>query len=242
MRVQNIDCNNISNKGFYRTVYKTDLSQGVIHKNNTMLFRSDIDWISLVRFLAYKYADIEKVSVYNYACSNGAEPYTLLMSMFSSLEENEYGKFLPILARDYDEFVINVAKKKIIDVNIEEKTNVNLFTRNKFEDYFHKMSKIHDKYTPDNILTSNIDFAVSDITKDYVNLPRENVVLLVRNFWPYLNREYQISLPRELCYHFDKNATIVIGSFDFATQEYSNFLENGFKRAHVKGFGAVFTK
>ena len=78
--------------------------------------------------------------------------------------------------------------------------------------------------------------------KDYINLPKENVILSVRNCWPYFSKEDQLYLPEKLCNHFEKNAVIMIGSFDFRTQHSKDFLKNGFKKAYVKTNGAVFVK
>lgn len=244
MRINSIqnNYNNIAHKSFSRTVYSNAADGIVQHKNNTMLCRSDMDWQSLIKFLVDKYKDVDKVHIFDYACSNGSEAYTILINLFNNYSENIVKKFTPVIARDYDNFVINLANLKTLTIDSEEQNHINQCTENKFNEYFSLVSKILNKYSPSSKLTSNVVFQVGDITKDYENLPKENVVLFVRNMWPYLKFEEQQSLPRRLCHHFDKNTTIIIGRHDLRTQKYSDFIKNGFELADVNGHGAVFAK
>ena len=73
-------------------------------------------------------------------------------------------------------------------------------------------------------------------------MPKENVVLSVRNCWPYFSMTNQYNLPRKVCNHFDKNATILIGEFDLTTQEGADFMQNGFKPVGAVSFNTVFVK
>lgn len=244
MRINSIqnNYNNIAHKSFSRTVY-SNVADGIVkHKNNTMLYRNDMDWQSLIKFLAEKYKNVDKVHIFDYACSNGSEAYTILMNLFTYFDDNTLKKFTPIIARDYDEFVIHIANLKTLTIDSDEQDYINIHTGNKFYEYFTLLSKILKKYEPNPKLTNNVIFQVGDITQDYEKLPKENVVLFVRNMWPYLKFEEQQSLPRRLCHHFDKNTTIIIGRYDLRTQKYSDFIENGFELADVNSRGAIFAK
>lgn len=251
MRISNIRTNytNISHKAFYRTVYKPSaehIEANVLHKNNSSFLREDYNIKSVLNFLSKTFKDVDKVDFFDYASSIGLEAYSLLLGMDAFLNKADAQKFLPIIARDYDEEVIKMALSRNIDIHDVEKLRIIDGMYPYFNDNFYPV-------TSNNILTSTtyrvsdryasqVNFEVGDITKDYENLPKENVILSVRNCWPYFSREDQIHLPEKLCNHFEKNAVIMIGSFDFRTQHLKDFLKNGFKKAYVKTNGAVFVK
>lgn len=247
------NCSNISHKSYFRTIYKpgaTQIEANVIHKNNTAFFREDLNIESFLKFISKKFKDIDNVHFFDYACSIGLEAYSLLLGMETFLDKKNAQKFLPILARDYDSEVIKEAKLGKIGLSDSEITKMNFEMQKHFDDNFYpafpnsiqniraneKCYKVSDKFL------SYINFDVSDITKSYKNLPKENVVLLIRNCWPYFSRKDQLFLPEKLCNHFEKNAVIAIGSFDFKTQHTKDFLVNGFKKAPVKTNGVVFEK
>lgn len=251
MRVLNIQSNynNISYKGFSRTVYKpgaTQIEANVLHRNNSSFLREDYNIKSILNFFAKTFKDVDKVSFYDYASSIGLEAYSFLLGMDLFLDAGEAKKFLPIYARDYDEEVINLALRRQLEIqdsekykledNMVENFNKNFYPINQNELLTTPTYRVSDKYA------SQVNFEVGDITKDYINLPKENVILSVRNCWPYFSKEDQLYLPEKLCNHFEKNAVIMIGSFDFRTQHSKDFLKNGFKKAYVKTNGAVFVK
>ena len=127
MNIQNISLNNhkkISFGHWNRTVYRNTVSgfQEVVHRNDTSFFRylknaqdgnSKNYWDSLVQYIGQKYANTPKVNVYNYACSDGSEPLSLLASLMTNFSENFCKKFGIIQARDYDKEAIKNAKKQV---------------------------------------------------------------------------------------------------------------------------------
>ena len=247
MRVQNVNTNLQNNnfRGFERTVYKagkTASADNIQHRNNTWLFRKDLNWIKFAEILKNKYKDTPKVHTFVHACSDGREAYSLLMALDSVLGEKKTEKFCPILAKDYDIFVINKAKTEFLEIDELEKERINYVTNGKFGEYFEATSKLENKYKPTKKLTDRINFDVSDFTKEYNTLPKENCVLLVRNCWPYFSITNQYTLPRKICEHFERNATIVIGNFDSEAIEPRDFLKNGFKPTLGSPYGNVFEK
>ena len=69
------------------------------HRNDTSFFRDGRFWSSLAYYMMYKYRDADKVGVYNYACSDGSEPYSLLMTLISIWGIENVKKYLPIKAK-----------------------------------------------------------------------------------------------------------------------------------------------
>lgn len=249
MRVLNIQPNysNISYKGYYRTVYKPNaepIEENVLHRNTSTLLREDYNPKSVFMFLSEKFKDADNVDFFDYASSIGLEGYSYLLTMDTFLEKEDVKKFLPIYCRDYDEEVIKEALTRHVDISHLEEYLLEGKMRPLFKENFYpiKTDNISTNYRVSDKYSSLLDFKVGDITKDYVNLPKENVILSIRNCWPYFSREDQLHLPEKLCNHFEKNAVIMIGSFDFRTQHIKDFLKNGFKKAPVKTNGAVFVK
>ena len=95
------------------------------HMNNTSFFRLYKIWEPTVKYLEERFKDVEKVNIYNLACSDGSEPLSLAMlikSKFPYLAK----KFLPIKAFDYDVNAIERALSREYCINISEKNYINL--------------------------------------------------------------------------------------------------------------------
>lgn len=246
MRILNVDNSNQNNfRGFSRTVYKTGkcaTDENILHRNNTWFFRKDLNWKMFADFLKNKFNTTEKVHTFVHACSDGREAYTLLMALDSVLDEKEVEKFCPIIAKDYDLFAINQARKNFFEIDDIEKSRINYYTNGKFDEYFESTSKLENRYKATKKLTDRVVFEQGDFTKEYNKLPQENCVLLVRNCWPYFSITNQYTLPNKLCEHFEKNSAIVIGGFDSESHEPRDFLKNGFKPALGNPYGNVFEK
>ena len=69
MQINRIEDNysKIQFRGFERSVVKPmgDLVHDVKHRNNTYIFRRDLDWDKLIEVLKTKYSKTKKVNVYN---------------------------------------------------------------------------------------------------------------------------------------------------------------------------------
>lgn len=219
-------------KGFERSVYKAGqpaLEENLLHKNNTYFLRSDFSWKEAAIKILDKFKDSDTVSTIIYACSDGRENMSLLIALDSVAAPKEVEKFCPIIARDYDIFAVNKAKMNLYKITEEEKRRINQISNGKFFEYFKPVSKLEDMYAATEKLTSRIVYEVGDFTKEYQTLPKENVLLGARNCWPYFSITNQYTLPRKVCNHFDRNAVLLLGDFDFTTQYQEDFMQNGFQ-------------
>ena len=223
-------------KSFKRAVVKpckNPLIEEVLWRNNTSIYRNDMAWGELVKFLKEKYADVEKVAVYNYAGSNGLETYTFLMELLSTSDNETIQKFTPIIARDFDKYAINLANQKSVELEDFEIDRVNIHTKGCFEDYFEKKAQLDGKYYPKENLTDLIEFGVGDFTKEYKDLPKDNVIIIVRNCWPYFSQDDRENLPQKLYEHLGKNATLITGNYDFLNLGYRKFRDSGFRQTYI---------
>ncbi len=233
-----------------RKIYKRSLPKFAFQllqfRISSVTLQEDYNIKSILGFFTKFFKDVDKVAFFDYASSIGLEAYSYLLGMDSFMEKEVAQKFLPIHARDYDEEVIKLALMRQVDIQDSEKYKLENKMVENFNKNFYPVNPnailASPTYRVSDIYASQVDFEVGDITKDYKNLPKENIILSIRNCWPYFSREDQLYLPEKLCNHFDKNAVIMIGSFDFRTQHSKDFLKNGFKKAHVKTNGAVFVK
>ena len=82
----------------------------IVHRNNTSVYRNEAWWHYFCQFTDKFFEDSKHVNTYNWGCSNGAEPVTFMMHMFSNFSETAE-KFMPIQAKDYDPVAIEMAKK-----------------------------------------------------------------------------------------------------------------------------------
>ena len=246
MKVLNINNYNQTNfRALERTVYKVGkpaLEENILHRNNTYSLRSDIDWLNLAKTTLEKFINVDKVFTAFYACSDGREAQSFLLTMDSIFGEKALEKFTPIHAIDYDSFAINLAKNNFYEFSEAEIRRIDAVTGGRFSDYYKPASKLDNRYKATKKLTDRIIYEVGDFTKEYQNLPKEKVLLSVRNCWPYFSMSNQYTLPRKVCNHFDRDAMILLGDFDLTTQETYDFMHNGFKVADIESLKTVFVK
>lgn len=212
----------------------------IAYKTLSNFYRADIHWVNFVNYIIHKYRNVDKVNIVNHACSAGYEPYSLLMLLIKTLGE-ESKKFLPIIARDIDEDIINFAKNcKLPVANLELS-----MTKYHGGDIFNKnfeVSRIqdagggvwNDRYivSCNTNLRQNIDFCKSDIfnDKDFIN--KENTVLLFRNVWKYLGVEKIAKLADFLGENMKQSSVLVIGEFDIANHVDEILVNRGFRSSN----------
>lgn len=221
MRIQPSQ-NNIHTPNFgkiSRAVYqtnKTGSAKRILHRNDSSFFRDDFFWVRLTNILGEKYKNSNKVNVIEYACSNGSETYSFILMMLSSLGERAK-KFFPVIAIDFDEYVINIAKSGLIEITTDEIMTIEHLAKCSVGDFF-DLTKTPEKKvyaTPKPILKENAIFEKADVLTEMYNLPKsEDTVLLARNFWPFLKLEDARNLIKVICERLDKNSTLVLGRLD----------------------------
>lgn len=216
------------------------------YRNDTCFFRNSDIWENFVKFFSEKFKNVPKVNTYCYGCSDGSEPFTFIMSLFSNLEKKEAKKFLPIKAKDIDKEVINnVKSRELYFLKNSEKTNINQYTCGKFKDYFSEKKGIGEIYFAQakDILYDNVQFSVADISKDYKKIKPNNSIIFARNFWPYI-KEHSLrkQFLKQLYNHLEKNSFFIIGDFDIngtACSILEEIESAGFVKTSVEN---VFTK
>ena len=255
MRVSGIQQNqyNTNFNAWFRDVYKDAKSEHpitIIHRNTTYFYRRDMDWPNLVKHLVHKFENVPKVNTYCYGCSNGSEPYTFIMQLCSRYPEFISKKFLPVIAKDYDEVAINNAKKGVVSIGQDELTVVRNAINGPEEQFFQYTGVCNDndshsgtswevKYQPE--YAQAMQFSVADIKDDYKNIEPENSIIFARNFWPYLQRPEIDNLIQKLSGHLKKDSCVILGGFDNTMDVGSYFVKYGFKKEDYP-ISDVYTK
>ena len=194
-----------------------DKSGNLLYKNVTSFFRNDLAWRNFSGALDRFFASADKVNVFNFACSDGSEPWSLAISLIEKLGEKAQ-KFFPIRASDFDKEIILKAKQKPCAATTEDLYNINMMTSDNYSKYFscHRIEEFGYLLglRPKEILKEKVEFKQSDIFDEISNIPLKNNLILCRNFWPYLSEEKREELARLLSEKLDKTSLLVIGSFD----------------------------
>lgn len=205
--------------GEFSNPYNTN---NIKHRNTTYFYRQDTDWDMLRKFLINKYKNTDKVNTYCYACSDGSEPYTFIMDLKMNAPE-QADKFLPIIAKDYDSYIINLAKSNTIYVADLEKMELCRKSKENFNRFFGK-DDILDKrnnslgrvYKINKELSDNVSFEVCNILDDIENIKPNNSIIFCKNFWHYLGSNQKINeLAQKLYYRLGENSVVILGKYDF---------------------------
>lgn len=220
MRIQNIQPNTQPRsvkpafKAWNREVFSAG-EYGVLrlkHRNDTSFFR-DVDFVSkTVEYLVDKYKGADKVNVYSYGCSNGSEPYSVVMYLLSKFKDSA-SKFLPIIAKDYDSTAIEKAKSGKALIGEKEDCYIRCYTDG-FDNYFTPVAPEKFEYKVKKPLIDNVNFSVADIREDYKNIEPANSVIFARNFWPYMDIEDRLEVLKNLFNHLENSSSIIVGNFD----------------------------
>ena len=192
----------------------------IVYSNSTYFLRMDFPWSAFPKYIQEKYPE-GKVKIYNFACSDGSEPYSLALSLIEKLGEKEASRFFPIKASDADPEIIKQAKKGKINISLGEMDKIKLLINppHKVEDYF-KVEKIKTdkctsyRLTPKEILSKNIIFECKGIDEGLDEIKKSNSIVLARNFWRYLSSEEIEKISMKLRKNLDSSSIIAIGDFD----------------------------
>lgn len=223
-----------------RSIY--DKQGNLLYKTTTCFFREDLHWDSFVKLLNQKYKMAEKVNIINHACSNGQEPYSLVIKLIQHLGKDAE-KFFPIQAKDFDSYNIENAKKGLIGINFNDIYQVNSGTKNNITQFF-KYEKSYNSINdltlvPKDNIKNKVIFSQSDILKDLEQKQPDNTVILCRNFWPYLSAKTREKLASLLAKNIGTNSLVAIGSFDCSKDILHLLEKRGFRETSVSN---VFSK
>lgn len=215
--------------------------------NSTAFFRYDLNFDKFAQTLIDKYKGMEKVHIYNYACSDGAEPFSLAMMLIKKLGKKGAEKFFPIMASDIDEKILENPKRGIVKLSEPE---IDLMKERFGNDYlnfiqhdrqFKLDENLQDKVCNGRIkpiLRDTVIFEKKNIVEDIKNVERENSVVICRNFFPYLSKPDRCNLAQNLYDYLGNNSMCVIGEYDNGHQIGSKLLNKGF----VDSLGNTFDK
>jgi len=203
-------------KSTLRTVKNADGK--LLWRNTTNFFREDLPWKEMVEYFALKYANVNKVRVLCYGCSDGSEPISLAMLLLDKLGKNA-DKFFPIMAMDIDEDIIKKASSGRINVDCKDKVMMNNILYNDASNYLElpnfKTMAYGSNVKVKDCIKDVIHYSVADIRDEVHTIPHENTIVFARNFWPYLGSGHEVgNLARNLRTQLQKNCTLVVGDFD----------------------------
>ena len=250
MLISSIKPNNINFTSTRRTVYKspngeiysrpwynpyinnnkdTSLNTKIVSANNTYFFRADIPWYYLAGYLEQQYPT-GKVNIYSLACSDGSEPYSIVIDLIAKLGEQKANRFFPIKASDVDSEIIKEAKSGKIyaskeDIERIDKTAKEIGGIGRFFDVVPLEDEIEsmqndEKLTyvlyPKEILTKNVIFECKDVKDALAEISEsENNFILARNFWKYLSAEKCANSTFLLRKNLGENGRFMLGEYDF---------------------------
>ncbi len=208
-----------SDRCVYNCLSRND--DDVIHRNTTFFYRKDLDWDNFSKFLLDKYKNTSKVNTYCYACSDGSEPYSLIIDL-KTKAPSQADKFFPIIAKDYDQEIIRQAKSGTIYVPHYEKYFIHEQSNHNFNKFFGKDVRSDRRnncagrvFEVKPELSNNVTFDSADICKDVENIKPDNSIVLCRNFWPYLkSQEKMDTLAQDLYNRLGNNSIVVLGIYD----------------------------
>lgn len=227
-----------------RRFYDSDFDI-LLYENTTSFFRYDLNkaykkgvtlkfpyinsWDGFRKTIVEHFKNAPKVNIYDFASSDGSEAYSLILSLIDELGEKASDKFFPIQAFDIDSSVVQTAKKGEIPCNIDDigRFDKNLYNLSQNEYFDFSQSDKELVFVANDSLKKKVQFQESDILSEIDKIEPSNSLVLCRNFWPYLDKDYRNKAFEKLCEKLDETSLIVVGCFDNSTLHLS-FEKYGF--------------
>ena len=235
-----------------RPVYiKTLKGRKLSHANNTKLCRETEVTKKLMWLMRFLYLGKSKINFYDYGCSAGFEPMTYLIHLYSN-HPRLAKKIDKIIAKDFDPYIIEIAKKGVLFLTKKEIEKANTVSKGNITEFFkfinparvhkrlylQKPAQVKPKYR------DKIQYELADIMQDCENRESKGSVVSVCNFWPYLGREKALELVEKLSSKLKSRCIIVTGEYDGTTkQEFGVDLKQEFtKRGFICVGGQIFVR
>ena len=234
-------------KSSFRVYYpdnykKYDFFNTNLIRTSTNIFREDLEWDKLVKFMKHHFADKEKVNSYVLACSDGSEAFTYAISLMEGLPPEVQKKYFPIKASDIDEEILKIAKEGRINIypiefllaeNVSE-VDLSKYMTDKSVSKLIKGDEVSEtdeisSYKVKQELLNSIEFKNSDILTELKNLKDEgNSVILCRNVFPYLKPSYVDKVILTAQEMLKVGSLFIIGHYDEYAKIEEKLLNNGF--------------
>lgn len=130
--------------GWERNVFPTMTYAGIkvptshipLYRNNTWIFRDNKVIPEIMGGVVSLNKDVPHVNTLIYGCSNGAGTLSMYMFLAAKYGKEVLSKFIPFIAMDIDEYAISVAKSGELPVDYDEFLKIQIYTRNKFNEFF----------------------------------------------------------------------------------------------------------
>ncbi len=217
MRINSIFLNNYPSYSQKNSEQKTTFGSQFCNRHCTCFFRPDINWTRFGEIIEDKYKDTPKVNVYNLACSDGSEAYSLAMLLCGSMKKSESQKFFPIKAYDINSDIISTAKSGLLKViRSDEIQNLYYYSNYPICKSFRVIAENPQekpKVQIKNKIKSLVKFEQDDIIKISAEIPPQNSVVMCRNVFNYLSRSEQLQLISNFK-KLDNTSLVVIGGYD----------------------------
>lgn len=205
----------------------------------TMFFRDDLNWEKLSEFELEHFKKKDEVNVVMFACSDGSEAYSKIISLLENPIEQkkpQAKKFFPIHAFDVDDEIVKTAKSGYIKATSFDIVEI-ISRTNKYTDYFQKSEEklnIANDITQGNLvlkakaaLTDRVKFNKGDMFKEIRKIKdNSNTILMCRNILGYfLNDKIEefIKLASEF---LKRGSLFVIGDYDHSYIDIGKIIEN----------------
>ena len=246
MRIANILNAQNYNNSFRSNKQKSYIEDSVSCKNTevwhtTCLFRGSYQyWIALANFMTENFKDKDKVNVYDLACSDGSETYSIAIALNEvSRFTGENSKFLPIFGSDFNKDMIKIARSGKLDLSYTDFKNLSIQTQKPL-DYFYgpdfpilesnANNTNYNSYSACKYLQNAVCFEQKDINSKLNEIQDNgNTVVFIRNVFPYLSGEYLKETMNLLNTKLKAGSMLILGDLENCSHYYTNDLLEKFK-------------
>lgn len=222
----------------YRCVFNAvNGEKKLLYKNNTCFFRDDVQWEPLVEFLEKWSNTTEKVTIYSFGCSEGAEPFSLAMLLIEKIGKEKAKKFFPIIASDIDSKILENPKRGIITVSKDDLQYIKKVIGESYRKYitfdsnFRQNNEFQEQVCLGQIkpiLEDTVTFKTCNFADDIPSIKPYNSFVMCRNFLNYYNYyTEQRPLVKRLSEQLGNNSFCLLGDYD-GNDMINLFTEMGF--------------
>ena len=212
-----------SNSRTYKSNYPADskmAGEPFKVKCFTFSMRGTIDWNYFPHVLDDKFKNKEKVNVYSLGCSDGSEAYSFAISFLEELRPDRAKKFLPILASDKDDVIIDFAQQGFWNLAEYESKSEKL--KNYIKPHSEKMHIPDDEadietktYVVDDTLRKSVVFEKGLILDKLNSIEDDsNTVVLCKNVFLYMTLSEIAQVAKIAGEKLKKGSLFIIGESD----------------------------
>jgi len=197
----------------YTNFFRPDLNSGHISK-----YKTDGTWGGFCQTIGEHFKNASRVNVYDFACSDGSEAYSLVLSLLDKFPQDAE-KYFPIFAYDIDDEMIKVATSGEIPIYDDDIRRFHYNVKNLKESDFYRISFQENSPQPKSFIAKDelkkkVVFEQADIKNALDSIESSNSLVLCRNFFPYLTKAEVWEIIGKLRFKLDDSSLVVIGHFD----------------------------